>query len=130
MLLLGVSACDHQEPAGGYLVYPASPSHGSEASFVNVSPSRDPAHLAHIQVLPDKRAPRPAEVVGVVDAHLAQGDEAAAVAVLRQKAADLDADAVIGVDLQHGEGHEGEPIHLSGLAIRYLERPRAMGVDR
>lgn len=44
----------------------------------------------------------------------------AALAVLREKAADMGADAVIGVDFQHGEGHDGEPIHLSGLAIRYL----------
>jgi hypothetical protein len=28
---------------------------------------------------------------------------------------------VVGVEFHHGEGH-GEPIHLSGLAVRYLDQ--------
>jgi hypothetical protein len=124
LMLLTVAACDHEEPAGGYLVYPVSPVRVTRvtvaASEASPGGARDPAR---IQILSDKRADRPAEVIGVVDAHLAQGDEDAALTVLRRKAADLGADAVIGVDLQHGEGHKGEPIHLSGLAIRYRERP-------
>jgi hypothetical protein len=126
VMLCFVAACDHQEPEG-YLVYPQG---GGPRGAVTVVVAEPPvttarADAARIQVLPEKRADRPAEVVGVVDAHVPQGDEAAALAVLRQKAADLGADAVIGVDLEHGEGHKGEPIHLSGLAIRYLERPVA-----
>ena len=127
LMLLAVAACDHEEPAGGYLAYPASPVHGARVAIVQSesTAAAGPRDPARVQVLADKRAARPAEVLGVVDAHLAQGDEDAALTVLRRKAADLGADAVIGVDFQHGEGHEGEPIHLSGLAIRYLERPVA-----
>lgn len=80
------------------------------------------SEAAQIPVLPAKRPDRPAEVVGVVDAHLPVADHERGLAVLRQKAAALGADAVIGVDFAHGEGHAGEPTHLSGLAIRYLDR--------
>ncbi len=62
---------------------------------------------------------RPAEVIGVVDAHLKVGDQDAALAALRRRAADMGADAVVGVEFHHGEG-AGEPIHLSGLAVRFL----------
>lgn len=129
-MLLVLSACDHEEPAGGYLVYPVPSRKGAERVEVSVPPAPTDAHeadAAHIQILPDKRSRRPTEVLGVVDAHVAQGDEAAAIAVLRAKAATLGADAVLGVDLQHGEAHAGEPIHLSGLAVRYLERPVGAG---
>jgi uncharacterized protein YbjQ (UPF0145 family) len=35
------------------------------------------------------------------------------------KAAQLGADAVVGVEFHHGEG-EGEPTHPSGLAVKFL----------
>jgi uncharacterized protein YbjQ (UPF0145 family) len=38
---------------------------------------------------------------------------------LQVKAAQLGADAVVGVEFHHGEG-EGEPTHLSGLAVKFL----------
>jgi uncharacterized protein YbjQ (UPF0145 family) len=38
---------------------------------------------------------------------------------LRVKAAQLGADAVVGVEFHHGES-EGEPTHLSGLAVKFL----------
>ena len=79
--------------------------------------------LSRIQVLPGKRPDRPAEVVGVVDAHVPMGDHERALAVLKEKAAALGADAVIGVDFEHGEAHDNGPVHLSGLAIRYLRQP-------
>ncbi len=31
----------------------------------------------------------------------------------------MGADAVVGVEFEHGEG-QGEPTHLSGLAVRFL----------
>ena len=129
-MLLCLAACDHEEPAGGYVVYPVPPGRVGAATLAPraASTSNRASDATRIQVLPDKRANRPAEVLGVVDAHVAQGDEEAALAVLRGKAAMLGADAVLGVDLQHGDGHKGEPIHLSGLAVRYLDRPVA-GVE-
>jgi hypothetical protein len=77
---------------------------------------RDPARVL---VLEGKHLPRPAEVIGVVDAHEAMGKQDAALWTLKQKAAALGADAVVGVEFHHGEG-EGEPTHLSGLAVRFL----------
>jgi hypothetical protein len=120
--LAALAGCAHDEPGQTIVVHPSPivlEAHGGSSAMTTRSePSR-------IQVLPSKRPDRPAEVVGVVDAHVAMGDHDRALAVLREKAAALGADAVIGVDFAHGEGHGGQPIHLSGLAIRYLERPLA-----
>jgi hypothetical protein len=75
---------------------------------------------ARIVVLQTKHLDRPAEVVGVVDAHEEMGKHEAALWALKTKAAALGADAVVGVEFHHGEG-EGEPTHLSGLAVRFLQ---------
>jgi hypothetical protein len=74
---------------------------------------------AKVLVLQGSHLDRPAEVVGVVDAHLKVGDQDAALAALRRRAAEMGADAVVGVEFHHGEG-PSEPIHLSGLAVRFL----------
>lgn len=74
---------------------------------------------ARVFVLEGKRLNRPAEVVGVVDAHEEMGKHEAALWALKTKAARLGADAVVGVEFHHGEG-EGEPTHLSGLAVRFV----------
>ncbi len=81
-------------------------------------PSRgDPSRVL---VLQSTHLDRPAQVVGVVDAHEAMGSHEAALMELRRRAAALGADAVVGVEFHHGEG-EGEPTHLSGLAVRFLQ---------
>ena len=77
---------------------------------------KDPASVL---VLQTSHLDRPAEVVGVVDAHQAMGHHESALQILRERAAALGADAVVGVEFHHGEG-EGEPTHLSGLAVRFL----------
>ena len=77
---------------------------------------RDPSSIL---ILQGTHLDRPAEVVGVVDAHLKVGNQDAALAALRKRAAAMNADAVVGVEFHHGEG-AGEPIHLSGLAVRFL----------
>jgi uncharacterized protein YbjQ (UPF0145 family) len=64
---------------------------------------------------------RPAEVVGILDVHERMGHHEEALEELQLEAERLGADAVVGVDFHHGE-HEGEPTHLSGLAVRYLPR--------
>lgn len=124
--LTALAGCAHDEPGQTIVVHPSPvvlEAHGVESSAVASASVR--SEPSRVQVLPSKRPDRPAEVVGVVDAHVPMGDHDRALAVLREKAAALGADAVIGVDFAHGEGHDGQPIHLSGLAIRYLERPLA-----
>lgn len=71
-------------------------------------------------VLESTHLDRPAEVVGVVDAHLPMGSHDSALDALRRRAAAMGADAVVGVEFHHGEG-EGQPTHLSGLAVRFLQ---------
>ena len=89
---------------------------GSSSVAASVSTGHDPSRVL---VLQGTHLDRPAEVVGVVDAHLAVGNQDAALAALRKRAAEMGADAVVGVEFHHGEG-AGEPIHLSGLAVRFL----------
>ena len=74
---------------------------------------------ARVLVLQSKHLDRPAEVIGVVDAHEEMGKHEAALWALKNKAARLGADAVVGVEFHHGES-EGEPTHLSGLAVRFM----------
>ena len=74
-----------------------------------------------VLILQSTHLDHPSEVVGVVDAHEAMGDQEKALGVLRKKAAAMGADAVVGVEFHHGES-EGEPTHLSGLAVRFLQR--------
>lgn len=91
---------------------PASPSESTAEE------SGDPSHVL---VLQSTHLDRPAEVVGVIDAHTAMGSHDAALDMLRRRAAAMGADAVVGVEFHHGEG-EGQPTHLSGLAVRFLQR--------
>lgn len=121
-LLIGLVGCVHEDAPQAIVLHP-TPVTVVARSAPALSSGTYGADASRIRVLPTKRPDRPAEIVGVVDAHLPMGNHASAVAVLQQKAAELGADAVIGVAFAHGDGHQGEPIHLSGLAIRYLERP-------
>jgi hypothetical protein len=75
---------------------------------------------SRVLVLQSTHLERPAEVVGVIDAHVPMGSHEAALDVVRRRAAELGADAVVGVEFHHGEG-EGQPTHLSGLAVRFLQ---------
>ena len=74
---------------------------------------------SRVLVLQSTHLDRPAEVVGVVDAHEAMGQHEAALDLLKRRASLLGADAVVGVEFHHGES-EGEPTHLSGLAVRFV----------
>jgi hypothetical protein len=77
---------------------------------------------SNVLVLQTTKLDRYAEVVGVVDVHEGMGDERVALQRLREKAAAMGADAVIGVEFHHGEG-DGEPTHLSGMAVRFVPPP-------
>jgi uncharacterized protein YbjQ (UPF0145 family) len=74
-----------------------------------------------VLLLQSRHLDRPAEVVGIVDAHEQMGHHQEAMEELQRQADLLGADAVVGIDFHHGEG-EGEPTHLSGLAVRFLSR--------
>jgi len=76
---------------------------------------------ANVLILQSTHLDRPAEVVGVVDMHEAMGSQDQALAAMRRKAAAMGADAVVGVEFHHGES-DGEPTHLSGLAVRFIDR--------
>jgi hypothetical protein len=90
----------------------------SEDAPENASPAQgDPSRVL---VLQSTHLDRPSEVVGVIDAHVPMGSHDKALDVLRRRAAAMGADAVVGVEFHHGEG-EGEPTHLSGLAVRFLQ---------
>jgi hypothetical protein len=77
-------------------------------------------NASHVLVLQSTHLDRPSEVVGVIDTHVPMGSHEAALDLLRRKAAAMGADAVVGVEFHHGEG-EGQPTHLSGLAVRFLQ---------
>jgi hypothetical protein len=93
-------------------------SHPAESAPEVAAPAQGDA--SHVLVLQSTHLDRPAEVVGVVDAHVPMGSHDAALDALRRRAAAMGADAVVGVEFHHGEG-EGQPTHLSGLAVRFLE---------
>lgn len=56
------------------------------------------------------------EVLGLVDVHEDGSTAEQAVSDLKLRAAELGAEAVIGVDFEHGDGHQAT--HLSGMAVR------------
>ena len=72
-----------------------------------------------VLVVESQHLGRPAEVVGLIDVHLPMGDQDAAFAELRARAAAMGADAVVGAEFHHGE-EAGEPIHVSGMAVRFI----------
>lgn len=67
---------------------------------------------------------RPNEVVGVVDVQNDGGTHDSGVALLRQRAAELGADAVVSVEFHAGDG-AGHAPHASGLAVRFQRGPRS-----
>jgi putative heavy-metal-binding protein len=75
---------------------------------------------SRVLVLQTTKLERTAEVIGPVDVHEPMGSDQAALRRLQEKAAAIGADAVVGVEFHHGES-EGEPTHLSGLAVRFLQ---------
>jgi uncharacterized protein YbjQ (UPF0145 family) len=71
---------------------------------------------------------REIEALQIVDAHEEPGHHEEALAELRVRAAALGADAVVGMEFHHGEGH-GDRLHLSGMAVRYHKLLRDQPYD-
>lgn len=85
-----------------------------------VQPENDPAvreRAAGILVTPESTLDRDILLVEVLDFHSPADSEDKGFDALRLRAAQLGADAVIGAEFEHGE--EGEPSHLSGMAVKY-----------
>ena len=85
--------------------------------------SISPEAAARVQLLESESSGREMEAMGVVDAHEKPGHHDEALQELREAAAALGAEAVVGVEFHHGEGH-GEVSHLSGVAVRYRKLRR------
>ncbi|HEX7600012.1 MAG TPA: hypothetical protein VF316_00330 [Polyangiaceae bacterium] len=83
----------------------------TDAKPVGVDPS-------HVLIVESTRLERPGEVIGVVDVPDATGTHDSGLALLRRRAAEMGADAVIGVEFHH-DAREGQPTHVSGLAVRF-----------
>jgi hypothetical protein len=132
--ILGLGACANEyhpeyHPQSSYsyeqkVSYPTTVFEvAGEAPLASDAPGQAPlaqGDPSRVLVLQSTHLDRPAEVVGVIDAHVPMGSHDAALDVVRKRAAAMGADAVVGVEFHHGEG-EGEPTHLSGLAVRFLQ---------
>ena len=104
-------------------------------------PAAPPVDPSHVLVLQGS-AERPSEVLGLVDVHGRMGEEDQALGRLRERAAQMGADAVLYVEFHHGGEHhhedgeaedadsatdesaaEADPmaLHLSGEAVRFRD---------
>ena len=72
-----------------------------------------------IPILQAHHLERATEVLAILDVHSEMGGESGAVDAMRQRAAAVGADAVLGAEFHHGEGG-GEATHLSGVAVRFV----------
>lgn len=85
------------------------------------------AAAANVQVVPGGLS-CPTEVLGIVDVHEPVHDTAEALDLLKRRAALLGAEAVTGVEFEHGEGGS-EKTHLSGTAVRCRDLLRGRKYD-
>jgi len=87
-----------------------------------IAPGPESTSPSRIAILETTDLPRPAEVVQPIDIREPAGDERTAMRLMREAAAAVGADAVVGVELHHARG--GGPIQLSGLAVRFIDLSR------
>lgn len=92
---------------------------GAGPTQAEVVPTPDPRSARSIPVYHGRDTGRLTEALGIVDVHEPSGSEEGALHELRRRAAAMGADAVVGVEYHHAEGTG--PVHLSGLAVRFLE---------
>jgi len=69
---------------------------------------------SHVLVVESPHLDRAGEVIGVVDVQDSSGSRDSGLAQVRQRAAEMGADAVVGLEFH--------PTHVSGLAVRFLHR--------
>ena len=91
-------------------------SHGTPS--VATPPRSTSAEAAHVKVLQTEALSCGKTIaLGPVDVHEPMKSEEDALDMLRRRASDLGAEAVVGVEFHHGEGGSA-PTHLSGMAVR------------
>ena len=90
--------------------------------------ARTIARAEKVRVLESSDVGCPLEALGPVDVHEKMETTNAALRVLRLRAAALGADAVTGVEFEHGEGG-GAPTHLAGMAVRCRDLLRGRKYD-
>jgi hypothetical protein len=132
MSLIGLSlaACGHDYWVEQSFEYrataPPSQHDGDEHEVAQlVAPLHPLGYGSSVMVLQSRHLDRATEVVGIIDVHLPVGNQDAALAELRARAAEMGADAVVGAEFHHGEG-AGEPIHVSGMAVRFIQLSPAL----
>jgi len=104
-----------------YEVGAGAPQVESPPPVVSTPPDPRPAvDPSHVLVIESARLERPGEVICVVDVADATGTRDSGLALLKQRAAEMGADAVVSVEFHRGAS-EGQPAHVSGLAGRFLK---------
>ncbi len=103
------------------VVAPAHEESTSEADAAEAEaalPRSSPAEAARVQIVEATTLGEPTEVLGVVDVHESGRDEQHGLEVMRERAAAMHADAVIGVEFHRDDTNFTD---LSGLAVRYRD---------
>ncbi len=134
VIALGAPGCSRY-------AYGAAPGRTSSyiAPRLAVAPPSTPTiDSSHVLVLQGS-AERPCEVLGLVDVHGRMGEEGEALGRLRDRAAQMGADAVLYVEFHHGGEHHHDDgdedaavdesadaddpmaLHLSGEAVRFRD---------
>jgi uncharacterized protein YbjQ (UPF0145 family) len=118
-----VAGCEFDEVQHGHETLHAHEDHEEHEHAHAAHRYVSPAAAARVQLLESESNGREMEAMGVVDAHEKPGHHEEALQELREAAAAIGAEAVVGVEFHHGEGH-GEVSHLSGMAVRYRKLRR------
>ena len=127
VLSVALSGCMNEVVRPDCLIPLQQPPPSPSPSSAGMSLSEDGTDLIDVSgrllVLQSRHTDRTTEVLGLLDVHVPSGGQAAALAALRSQAIALGADAVVGADFHHGESGN-ESIHVSGMAIRFIELAR------
>ena len=141
-----LAACDAATTSVGVQVaHPGSASAGSEGRRASSGPGDEtgvtegqqalphaepprasPAEAAHVKVLETTNIPEPTEVLGVVDVHEPGQNDQQGLEIMKERAAAMHADAVIGVEFHRDDKNFTD---LSGLAVRYNDLLRNRRYD-
>lgn len=133
-IAMSMNGCAHGWRGRSTMAYAPPPAPIAQAV---PAPVVDSSHVLVLQGSAD----RPTEVIGLVDVHGRMGEEGEALGRLRDRAAQMGADAVLYVEFHHGGEHhhdgdaedtdsatdesaaEADPmaLHLSGEAVRFRD---------
>lgn len=86
------------------------------------------AKAASVKILNNESLGCATEVLGPVDVHKKMQNTQKALDELKLRGAALGAEAVVGVDFEHGEGGPA-PTHLSGMAVRCRDLLKGRNYD-